>query len=1075
MSAKLLWLAATSCLCAAVARADSISPALYGDLHWRQLGPFRGGWATMAEGVASQPNSFYFAAAGGGMWHSTDAGRTWHPLFQHGPAASIGAFAVAPSDPNIIYIGTGQPEPRYDIASGLGVFKSTDGGKTWQKLGLENTRYIGKIWVNPNDPNDVLVGAQGHFFGKSSDRGIYRSTDGGKSWTQTLKINDETGVVDIAADPQDPDTIFAAAWQAQQYPWQSYFTPVAGPGSAIYKSTDGGATWTRLSGGGWPDKPLGRISLAVASTEQGVRVYATVDGGKDKKIAGVYRSDDGGTTWQHVNDLDAFSSFYFSRITVDPANADIIYSSGQSIRRCTDGGAHCTIFKGAPGGDDYHYVWINPLHPDHMITASDQGAVVTLNGGQTWSSWYNQPTAQLYHLAADNRFPYWIYAGQQDSGTVGIASRSDYGAISFRDWHPVGGDERDYDIPDPTDPDIVYGSGLGGRVTKWDAHTGQVQNISPWPVSSYGKRPTEVKYHYLWVTPLVSSRTGQPALYLGAQNLFRSADRGATWQIISPDLTGKQPDAKDCGGNPSLQNAKDCGYGTISVIEPSPTDAATIWVGTDDGLIQATSDAGKSWHNITPAGTPLWGKIASLDMSAVEPNTAYAVIDGQRLDDYAPHILRTQDGGHSWQPIVSGLPNDHFVAVVRSDPERAGLLYAGTDSGVYVSFDDGENWSPLQQNLPTAWVRDLLVHGNDLIAATQGRGIWVLDNITPLRQVTADLGTEEAHLFASEAAYRVHPDTNADTPLPPETPLGENPPAGAVIDYWLGGDTSGPISLDIQDDAGNIVRHFASGEKPVPPNAERYFAKGWLRPAPELSAAPGMHRFVWDLHAERPHAISYTYSIAAVWGRDTPALPLGAWVVPGDYKIVLHADGETFYTPLTVKEDPRIHASLRDLSASQALSTRIDEALARNRIAYAEQQAVLKQLDAIAPADVALVPASTAGTPKADVPDEVRAIGDNLRKPPAKGELSFDAIDEILGGIETDLESADAAPTAAQRAVVDNTLTKLAAAATRWTNFKATQLPKLNADLAQAGLKPVTIPAADKLQVDAPDPGQDLP
>ncbi len=1027
----------------------------------------------MVAGVPSAADRFYFAAAGGGLWRTDNAGRTWSPLFEHGPAASIGAVALAPTDSNTIYLGTGQPEPRYDIAAGLGVFKSTDGGHSWTSLGLRNTRYIGKIWVSPTDPNLVLVGAQGHFFGPSADRGLYRSTDGGRTWSHVLFVNHWTGVVDIAADPKTPGTLFAAAWEAHQYPWQSYFSPVAGAGSAIYKSTDAGATWARLGGQGWPAKPVGRISLAVTRTPAGLRVYATVDGAKDRETGGLYRSDDGGARWQRVNDGEAFTSYYASRLEVAPNDPDTIYTVGQSIRRCRQGGAHCTIIKGAPGGDDYHYIWINPLHPDHMITGSDQGAVVTVDGGATWSSWYNQPTAQLYHLATDNRFPYWIYSGQQDSGTVGIASRSDYGAISFRDWHPVGGDERDYDIPDPIDPMLVYGSGLGGRVTRWDGHTGQVENISPWPVSSYGKRPTDTKYHYLWVTPLVASRAGPAALYLGAQVLFRSTDKGRTWAAISGDLTGKAAGARDCGGNPTLQHAKDCGYGSISVIEPSPRRGGEIWVGTDDGLIQATRDNGATWQNLTPPSVMLWGKIASLDLSAVADGTAYAVIDGQRLDDFSPHILRTRDGGHSWQPIVHGLEADHFVTVVRSDPQRAGLLYAGTDAGVFVSFDDGENWAKLQQNLPTAWVRDLLVHGDDLIAATQGRAIWVLDDVTPLRQVTADLAREKAHLFTPAKAVRVHGNDNADTPLPPETPLGENPPAGAVIDYWLGAAAAGPVVLEIEDQAGHTIRRFASDDKPESVNAERYFEKSWLRTAPALSAAPGMHRFVWNLRADRPPAISYTYSIAAIWGRDTPALPLGAWVLPGAYKVLLHVDGQTLSADLSVQEDPRIHASMEELRESWSLSARIGTALARDRAGYAEQQAVLKQLDALAPAKAKDIDAGT--SMKNEVPDEVRTVGDRLRKPPAPGELGFDSIDGILGGIESDLEAADTAPTAAQTQVVNETIAQLEAAWRRWDGFKSRDLPAINAALGRAGKKPVKIPAPGDLRIEAIDPGQDLP
>lgn len=1031
-------------------------PRLYQDLHWRLLGPFRGGWATMVAGVADQPDTFYFAAAGGGLWHTIDAGRSWQPLFDHGPAASIGAVAIAPSNPATLYLGSGQPEPRYDIAAGRGVYKSTDGGVHWQDLGLHDTRYIGRIWVDPNDANTVLVAAQGHFFGPSADRGLYRSTDGGRSWAHVLKLGDWTGVVDIAADPHNPAVLFASAWEAHQYPWQSYFTPVGGGGSGIYKSTDRGVTWTRIAGGGWPSGPVGRISVAVSDVASGTRVYAAVDAEAKTKARGLYRSDDGGTRWTRVNDGDAFTDWYASRLTVAPDDPDTLYTVGQSIRRCTHGGATCTIIKGSPGGDDYHDIWINPAHPDHIITGSDQGAVVSVDRGATWSSWYNQPTGQFYHLAADNRFPYWVYSGQQDSGTVGIASRSDYGVLSFRDWHPVGGDERDDDIPDPTDPLIVYGSGLGGRVSRWDGHTGQVQNISPWPVSSYGKRPTLSRYHYLWVTPLAASRTGPAALYLGAQLVFRSTDGGRNWATISGDLTGKIAGAKNCGGNPTPQEAKACGYGAIAAIEPSPREAGTVWVGTDDGLIEVTHDLGGTWSNVTPAAVPLWAKVASLDVSAATAGSVYAAIDGHRLDDFQPHVLRSRDDGQSWQPITTGLPADHFVSVVRSDPVKPGLLYAGTDAGVFVSFDDGDHWAALQQNLPTAWVHDLLVHGDDLIAATEGRALWVLDDLSPLRQISADIAQQKVHLFVPADAVRVHANNNTDTPPPPETPLGQNPPAGAIIDYWLGATPHGPVVLEIRDAAGHVVRRFSSADHLAPAPAERYFAPAWTRPPIILASTPGMHRFVWSLRYDRPRTVNAAYSIAAIWGEDTPVVPLGPYALPGSYRVVLTVDGESVTAPLIVEQDPRVHTQTADLAASLALSQRIDGALALAWLGHGERAAVLHELD-------------TAHDPAA------HTVAAQLSAPLTPGELSFSAADAILGAIEGDLEAADVAPTAAQLAVVDRTIGQMQAAAQRWAAFKSTGLAALNASLTRGHHAPIVVPRPDQIATAVPDAGQDLP
>ncbi|MBV9692258.1 MAG: hypothetical protein JO261_01025, partial [Alphaproteobacteria bacterium] len=926
------------------ALASPVDQGAYAELHWRQIGPFRGGWATVVEGVPSKPDRFYFGAAGGGVWKTDDAGRTWRALFEHGPAAAVGALAVAPSNPDIVYVGTGQPEARYDIAAGLGVFKSTDGGAHWVPLGLENTRHIGRIWVDPKNPNLVLVGAQGHVFGPSADRGLYRSTDGGRTWSHVLKLGVWTGVVDIGSDPKNPKIIFAAAWEAHQYPWLSYFTPVIGKGSAIYKSSDAGMTWRKLTGGGWPNIAVGRIGLAVTHGGKATRIYATVD---SKSLGGMYRSDDGGGHWLKVNDAKADANSYFSRLTVAPNDANTVYLVGQSIRRCTQGGKTCTIIKGAPGGDDYHHLWINPLHPDHMITGSDQGAVVSVNGGATWSSWYNQPTGQFYHLAADNRYPYWIYSGQQDSGTVAIASRSDYGQLTYRDWHSVGGDERDYDIPDPTDPMIVYGSGLGGRVSKWNGRTGQSADVTPWPEENYGKRPTTTKYRYMWMTPLEASRAGPPALYLGAQVLFRSQDQGQDWQIVSGDLTGKGEGAKNCDGDMAVADAKACGYGVISAIAPSPRHGDEIWVGTDDGLIQLTRDGGAHWDAITPPTLPQWSKIASLDISSETDGMAYAAIDCHRLDDFQPHVLRTKDYGHSWQEIDSGLPRDHFVDVVRADPVQDNLLYAGTDEGVFVSFDAGDHWQPLQQNLPTAWVTDLLVHNGDLIAATAGRALWVMDDISPLREIAnGALAAGAPHLFKPAESYRVHPDNNRDTPLPPETPAGENPPAGAIIDYWLPPNSNGLVVLEIQDAGGHVMRRFSSADAAERPGAERYFAKAWVRAPQNLSAAPGMHRFVWNLRFSRPQALHYGYSIAAVWNQGVPIEPEGPFVLPGDYTVVLEMNGARIVQPLRVDKDPRVTASADDLKASLEVSQRIGAGLADASAGYREKTAILKQLDA---------------------------------------------------------------------------------------------------------------------------------
>ncbi|MEO7240644.1 MAG: hypothetical protein ABIW16_04520 [Sphingomicrobium sp.] len=1043
---------------AASASAAPLPSALYNDLHWRLLGPHRAGWATMIEGVPTKPDRFYFGAAGGGVWRTDDSGRTWKSLFDKGGSSAIGAIALAPSNPDFIYVGGGQPEPRYDIQAGRGVYRSTDGGNSWSDLGLADTRYIGRIWVSPTDPKTVLVAALGHVFGPSSSRGVYRSTDGGKSWAHTLAPGEQTGAVDLAADPAHPHTIFAATWQIRQWPWQSYFTKTAGSGSAIHRSDDGGVHWRRLSGGGWPVGPLGRISVATARTAHGLRLYAVVDGGDD---SGLWRSDDGGAHWRHVNKERAFAGYYFSRLTVDPRDPNVVYTNGQSMRRCDQGGARCVIVRGSPGGDDYHHIWINPLHPDHIAAGSDQGAAVSVDGGATWGDWYNQPTGQLYHLATDDRFPYWVYSGQQDNGTVAVASRSDYGATNFRDWHPVGGDERDYDIPDPADPSIVYGSGLGGHTTRWDARTGQIADISPWPVATYGERPTTVKHHFNWVTPLVTARAGSPALYLGGEVVFRSRDRGDHWDIISPDLTGKTAGAQRCDGDVAVADAKACGYGTIVTLAPSPSLPGTLWAGTDTGLVSVTRDDGAHWANVTPPGVREWAKISSIDLSAQNPATAYVAVDGQRLDDFTPSAFRTHDGGASWTPIAAGLPTGQIVSVVRADPVTPGLLYAGTETGVWVSFDDGGNWQSLQHNLPTAWARDLLVHGDDLLVATQGRALWALSDLSPLRQTGPAVAASAAFLYRPAVALRVRGNNNADTPLPPETPVGENPPEGAVIDYYLGAATAGPVTLDVRDASGAIVAHYSSAEVPAVPDVQRYFHAGWVVPPSALPATPGHHRWVWNLRRPRPPAVEYSYSIAAIWGRDTPILPAGAWAEPGNYSVTLTAGGQAQTVPLHVAPDPRVTGA--DYAASAQFSAALLDPMTKAWRGAGETGAVHDGL-----LDRAKVARDSA------LAANVKAFAATLAAPPAETHAGFAYSSGVLAGLETAAEKSDAAPTAAMRAVLDETAATVEADWLRWQQ-RASDLSALNQRLVIAGLAPVVVPPPSALHVTAPDAGEELP
>ncbi|HKI84965.1 MAG TPA: hypothetical protein VKA63_11600, partial [Candidatus Krumholzibacteria bacterium] len=684
------------------------------------------------------------------------------------------------------------------------------------------------------------------------------------------------------------------------------------------------------------------------------------------------------------------------------------------------------VLKGSPGGDDYHAMWINPIHRARRILGSDQGATVSINDDATWSSWYNQPTGQFYHLATDDRFPYWIYAGQQDSGTVGIASRSDYGQITYREWHPVGGDERDYDIPDPSDPNIVYGSGLGGRLSRWDGRTGQVANVSPWPVSSYGARPTEVKNRYTWFTPIAIAPKAPHTLYLGAQYLFKSDDRGQTWNKISPDLTGATPNAEECSGDVPLTSARACGYGVIYTIGLTPANDEVLWIGTDDGLIQLTRNGGKTWRNVTPPGLADWSKVAQIDVSSKDPGTAFAAIDRHRMDDFHPYIYRTHDYGRSWVEIDSGLPDEDYVSVVRQDPINPRLLFAGTRSGVFVSFDDGDHWQSLEQNLPTTGVTDLTIHGTDLIAASLGRAIWVLDDITPLRQISDEVLAQPAHLFAPAVAYRLRRDENRDTPLPPEEPKSPNAPAGAVIDYYLAHAPSEPVSLEVLDSSGRVVRHWSSADHPTRPHAYRYFDARWLKPLPALKASAGLNRFVWDLRLARPQALRYGYTIAAIWGENTPANPQGGLVLPGTYTLRLQVDGRTLTQSLTVAMDPRVKVAPEDLKAQLELEEKIGENLKRVVKLHRKVTGVHDRLEARSKT----LPKTRRGKRIATLIDAVKKEIDPLVA--GSGPEDLGRISGTLASVETDLEGVDRAPTLAQEEVVALYGGRLRNAEARW-------------------------------------------
>lgn len=892
------------------ALAQHVEPATFGALHWRSIGPFRGGRTVAISGVPRQQNVFYMAPTNGGVWKTDDSGRTWMPLFDSQPTQSIGSLAVAPSDPQTIYAGSGEALQRPDLSTGDGVYKSRDGGKTWQHLGLRDGQQISGIVVDPKDANRLFVAVLGHPYGANAERGVFRSVDGGATFSNVLFTDANTGAASIAMDPANPKVLYVSMWAARHSAWFSQVFERQEL-SGLYKSSDGGTTWKKLSGG-LPER-LGRIGLSVAPSNPNV-VYAQVDA----QTPALYRSADAGATWTAVNKEARITGRGqdFAAVTADPADADTVYIANTSTYRSTNGGKTFTAIKGAPGGDDYHTVWINPENPQILALAVDQGATISVNGGRTWSSWYNQPTAQFFHVITDNQFPYWVYGAQQESGSAGTQSRSDYGEISFREWHPVGTEEYGYVAPDPLHPAIIY----GGKVERYDTRTGQTQEVGP--VLNWRSNKT---YRFNRTAPLVFSQADPRSLYLGSSVVFKTRNGGHSWSIISPDLTRKNPGVNsNLGIFAQTPDAKAQHRGVIYSLAPSPLRGNTIWAGTDDGLIWRTADGGKHWSNVSPPLTS-WSKVAQLDASHFDAGTAYAAVNRFRLDDLRPYVYRTHDGGRTWQLVVHGLPANASVNSVREDPKRRGLLYAATERSVFVSFDDGAHWQSLQFNLPATSIRDLVVHGDDVVVGTHGRSFWILDNITPLRQLAA-ASDARTRLFVPALAYRMRWNNNTDTPLPPEEPAGQNPPDGAMIDYYLA--QAGPVVLEVHDPAGALVRRYTSSDaqEPVDPGVDK--PAYWFRPTQIPGSSAGMHRFVWDLRYPAPAAAAHDYPISAIY-KDTPREPRGPVALPGVYTVVLKAGGSSFSQKLRVKMDPRVAMTPAQLAAQFSIASQLAAAMNR--------------------------------------------------------------------------------------------------------------------------------------------------
>ncbi len=1015
---------------AAPLAAQPFDAALLSGAQWRLAGPFRGGRVLAVAGVPGQPEHFYFGAVGGGVWESGNAGRTWESIFDGQPIASIGALAVAPSDPRVLYVGSGEADMRSDISHGDGMYRSADGGRTWAHVGLENTRQIGRVVVDPRDANLVYVAALGHAYGPNPERGVFRSKDGGKSWSRVLFKDENTGAIDLALDPSNPKTILAALWQTRRPPWNTY-PPSDGPGSGLYRSDDGGDTWKPVAGG-FPSAKLGRVGIAFAPSEPR-RVYALVDA----KEGGLYASTDGGATWTRASaDRRIWErGWYFGGVTVDPKDANTVYACDVTLYRSTDGGKTFLPIKGAPGGDDYHSLWIDPGQPRRMILGTDQGAVVSVDGAKTWSSWYNQPTAQFYHVATDDRDPYWIYGAQQDSGAAATPSRTDYASITLRDWRPIAvGGENGYIAPDAAHPDTVFGGGVG----RFDWKTLQEQNVDP--TLAY---PGD--YRGEWTLPLAMSASEPGAIYFGNQFLFRSTDGGGHWEKISGDLTREAPGVP---ANLDPATAADSATpgprrGVIYAVAPSPLVAGLVWCGTDDGLVWRTRDGGRQWQDVTPPQLTPWSKVGVLEASRFDADTVYAAIDRHRLDDLDPHIYRTRDAGKTWVSIARGIPAGSFVNVVREDPERRGLLYAGTETGVFVSFNDGEDWQSLQGNLPNCSVRDISVRRGDLVVGTHGRSFWVLDDLSPVRQLDAKTAAAKAWLFAPREAVRLNPAGFQGTPEPKDEPAAENPPRGAVLDYLLQAPSAAPVVIEILDASGALVRRYASDDATEPPDLQAIrVTEDWVPEAAPPSAAAGLHRVVWDLH----------YAAAPGLARSRRARA-GVWAPPGRYSVRLTAGGQTLTQALVVRKDARVPASDEALVRQFELARRVEAERVRAAAALASAVSLRKQSAALAgKASGSAAAALSAFGKEVDAAAGPAVSPEEFYDVSQAGPTTLLRLVVSLARLEEAIESADAAPTADAVAGFGQRQESLEQGLARWKELVQSGLPKVNAALGAAGL-----------------------
>src|SRR5213592_4997656 len=1013
--------------------APQIDPKLFSGMQWRQIGPFRGGRALAIEGVPGEPDTYYFGAVAGGVWKTTDGGQNWIPLFDKEDISSIGAIAVAPSDHNVVYAGTGEAAIRGNTTYGIGIYKSIDAGKTWKNVGLKDSRQIGALIVHPTNPDIVLVAALGHAFGPNQERGIFRTSDGGKTWTKVLYKDENTGAIDVVFDPHNPNIVFASLWQARRQPW---FFSSGGPGSGLYRSEDNGVTWKHLEGNGLPEGILGKIGIAVSGADSN-RVYAIIEA----KEGGLFRSDDAGQRWTRINEDGRFRqrAWYFSKVYADPKSADTVYLLNTGLFRSVDGGKTFNLLPARHG--DHHGLWIDPQNPNRMGNANDGGVSISTDGGKTWTTQNNQPTAQFYHVAVDNAFPYHIYGAQQDNSNVGIASRSDSGVIGRENWFVAGGGECGFVVPDPRDWHIIY-SNNEGYLTRYDKNKEDVQDVSPVPLDNSGHGAVDLTHRFQWVSPLMLSPHNPDVVYTAAECVFKSTDDGQSWTQISGDLTRNDKSKQQPSGGPLTNDITSVEYyDTVFALAESPVNKGTLWAGTDDGLLHVTTDDGQHWSKVTPK-MPEWSTVSIIDASPHEGNTAYLAVDRHKLDDFKPYIFKTTDLGKNWSAITTGIPDGAYVHAVREDPKRKGLLYAGTELGLFVSFDDGAHWQPLQLNLPVTPIHDLIVKDDDLVAATHGRSFWVLDNLTPLRQVNAQSASADVILYQPPTAVRLHYPDEFDK----RQPVGDIPPSGAIIDYYFKAAPKEEVSLEILDGSSKVVRHLSSKEKKEgeqPPEWPDRVERPKTIPANE-----GMNRFAWDLRYDDPIQIP-----GAFYSSTGPKGPLA---LPGEYQVKLTVGGKSQSAPLHLAIDPRTKGQEAALQKQFSLAAQVNDRMSQLHQAVNEIRDLRSQIQNLHKrfdSDQRLKPALAAAD---DLDHKMSEVEQKLIQVNMKGSeanLAFpNMLNERFDTFSHLIEGGDSEPTKSQLDVFQTLSSQLQEQLKKWAQLKNEDLPKVSELIKQANL-----------------------